>query len=107
MLRKLIVGPYQSNCYILGHKKTGEGIVIDPGDEVFRIVKEISQNELKILYILITHGHQDHIGGAGELRRITRAPVLIHALDAPGLTNAWYLQFDFLKMLQVLVQKLF
>ena len=85
MLKKLVVGPYQANCYILGCKETKEGLVIDPGDEVFRIVKEISRNGLKILYILITHGHIDHTGGAGELKRITKAPLLIHALDAPGL----------------------
>ena len=85
MLRKLIVGPYQANCYILGCKETGEGLVIDPGDEVLRIAEEISQNGLKIRYILMTHGHFDHTGGAVELRRITKAPVLIHALDSPGL----------------------
>ena len=85
MLRKLVVGPYQANCYILGCKETNEGVVIDPGDEVVRIVKEISENGLKILYILITHGHIDHIGGAGELQRITKAPLFIHSLDAPGL----------------------
>ena len=85
MLRKLVVGPYQANCYILGCKETNEGVVIDPGDEVVRIVKEISENALKILYILITHGHIDHIGGAGELQRITKAPLFIHNLDAPGL----------------------
>ena len=56
MLRKLVVGMYQANCYILGCKDTGEGLVIDPGGEVFRIVKEISELGLKIRYILITHG---------------------------------------------------
>jgi hydroxyacylglutathione hydrolase len=35
--------------------------------------------------ILITHGHIDHLGGAEELRRITRAPVFIHSLDAASL----------------------
>ena len=85
MLRKLVVGPYQSNCYILGCKQTKECLVIDPGDEVFRIVKEISRNGLKINSILITHGHIDHIGGAEELKKITKAPVLIHALDAQAL----------------------
>ena len=85
MLRKLAVGPYQSNCYILGDKEIGEGLVIDPGDEVFRIVKEISHLSLTIRYILITHGHVDHVGGAHELRRITKAPVWIHRLDAGGL----------------------
>lgn len=85
MLRKLVVGSYQANCYILGDKETGEGLVIDPGDEVFRIVKEITRLGLTIRYILITHGHIDHVGGAGELRSITKAPVWIHPLDAGGL----------------------
>ena len=85
MLRKLVVGPYQSNCFILGCKKTMEGLVIDPGDEVFRIVNAVTETGLKIKYILITHGHIDHVGGAGELRRITGAPVSIHPLDVPGL----------------------
>jgi len=85
MLRKLIVGPYQANCYILGCNETREGLVIDPGDDVLRIAGELSRNRLMILYILITHGHFDHVGGAAELRRITKAPVLIHALDSPVL----------------------
>jgi glyoxylase-like metal-dependent hydrolase (beta-lactamase superfamily II) len=85
MLRKLTVGPYQANCYIVGSDETGEGIVIDPGGEVFRIVEEITKNNLRIRSILITHGHFDHTGGVAELRSITKAPVLIHALDAPGL----------------------
>ena len=85
MLRKLVVGLYQANCYILGCNKTNEGLVIDPGDEIYRIVKEISRSGLRIRYILITHGHGDHIGGAAELKRITKAPVFIHSLDAPGL----------------------
>jgi len=85
LLRKLVVGPYQTNCYILACKDTMEGVVIDPGDEVVRIVKEISRNGIQVRSILITHGHVDHIGGAAELKRITRAPVLIHASDAPAL----------------------
>jgi len=85
MLRKLVVGLYQANCYILGCDKTAEGLVIDPGDEVMRIVKEISRNGLTIRYILITHGHSDHIGAAKELRKVTKAPVLIHPRDASGL----------------------
>lgn len=85
MLRKLVVGPYQSNCYILGSKNPKEGLVIDPGDDVLRIVKAISKLGLAINYIFITHGHIDHIGGVQELKRITKAPVLIHPLDANRL----------------------
>jgi hydroxyacylglutathione hydrolase len=85
MLRKLVVGPYQANCYILGDQQTKTGVVIDPGDEVLRILKEISKNDLKIIYILITHGHIDHIGGSVELKKVTKAPLFIHTLDTPGL----------------------
>jgi glyoxylase-like metal-dependent hydrolase (beta-lactamase superfamily II) len=85
MLRKLIVGPYHANCYVLGCKKSGEGLVIDPGGDVFHIVNVISANQLRIRYILFTHGHMDHTGGAGELRGVTKAPVLIHRTDEPGL----------------------
>jgi len=85
MLRKVVVGAYQANCYILGSRGTNDGMVIDPGDEVFRIVREISSQKLAIRYIVFTHGHFDHTGGAAELKKITRAPVLIHALDASGL----------------------
>ncbi len=81
----LPVGAYQANCYILGCDKTLDGLVIDPGDEVLRIVNEISQLGLRIKYIFLTHGHFDHTGGASELKRITGAPVWIHAFDEPAL----------------------
>jgi len=82
MLRKMVVGLYQANCYILGCKRTSEGLVIDPGDEGFRIAREIAQLGLKIRSILITHAHFDHAGGAQELKRITKAPIWVHPLDA-------------------------
>lgn len=85
MLKMMAVGPIQANCYILGCGKTMEGVVIDPGDEAFRIVKEVSRAGLKIKYILITHGHPDHTGAARELKGIIKAPVLIHRLDSRGL----------------------
>ncbi len=85
MLRKLVVNPFQSNCYILGCNNIKEGLVIDPGGEVFSIIKEVTKLGLKIRYILLTHFHFDHTSGAQEMRQITKAPVLIHNLDVDGL----------------------
>jgi glyoxylase-like metal-dependent hydrolase (beta-lactamase superfamily II) len=85
VLKQIPVGVYQANCFVMGHKETGEGLVIDPGDDALRIMKEVSKSALKIRYILITHGHFDHTGAAQEIRRITKAPILIHKLDASAL----------------------
>ncbi|HNR12612.1 MAG TPA: MBL fold metallo-hydrolase [Thermodesulfobacteriota bacterium] len=85
MLKKMEVGSLQANCYIIGHAETREGCVIDPGGEVFRIVQEISNSNLTISHIILTHGHFDHASGAAELRGILKAPVCIHQSDAGAL----------------------
>ncbi|MBA3036613.1 MAG: MBL fold metallo-hydrolase [Desulfobacterium sp.] len=85
MLRKLVINPYQSNCYILGCNNTKQGLIIDPGGEPLRIIKVVTQLGLDIRYILLTHFHFDHTSGVQEIRNITKAPVWIHPLDADGL----------------------
>ncbi len=86
MLKKLEVGLYQANCYIVGCEKTREGIVIDPGDEAFRIIQTITGAGIHVRAILLTHGHFDHAGAAREIGRVTKAPVMIHRADAPMLS---------------------
>ncbi len=85
MLRKLVIKPYISNCYILGCDKTKQGVIIDPGGESLRIIEVVTQLGLDIRYILLTHFHFDHTSGAQDIRNITKALVLIHVLDAGGL----------------------
>jgi glyoxylase-like metal-dependent hydrolase (beta-lactamase superfamily II) len=63
------VGPLACNCTILGDEQAGEAIVIDPGDEVGRIHRRLTELGLKLKQILVTHGHIDHIGGALKLKR--------------------------------------
>lgn len=79
------VGPLQCNCTILGDEATGEAIVIDPGDEVGRIHKRLTDLGLKLKQILVTHGHIDHVGGALKLKRLTGAPILMNENDLPQL----------------------
>jgi len=75
------VGLLQCNCSILGDRATGEAIVIDPGDEVERIVELLARQEMKVRAIVSTHTHIDHVGGLAALHRATGAPVLIHQGD--------------------------
>lgn len=80
------VGPLEANCYIVGCAETREAAVVDPGGDVQRILRALQKHNLTCRYIILTHGHADHIGGLGKLREATGAQVLIHAADAPMLT---------------------
>lgn len=75
------VGPFQCNCTVLGCPKTKEAIVIDPGDEVDRILLILAKHQLKVKAIVHTHAHIDHIGGVGRLQQVTHAPVYVHEKD--------------------------
>jgi hydroxyacylglutathione hydrolase len=79
----LPVGLLQCNCSILGDPTTGEAIVVDPGDEVERILEVLHRRKLKVRAIVGTHTHLDHVGGLATLHRATGAPVLIHEADIP------------------------
>lgn len=75
------VGLLQCNCSILGDPATGEAIVVDPGDEIERILEIVRRHGLKVRSIVSTHTHIDHVGGLAGLHRATGAPVLIHEAD--------------------------
>jgi hydroxyacylglutathione hydrolase len=75
------VGLLQCNCSILGDPESHEAIVIDPGDEVERILEILKRHGLKVRAIVSTHTHIDHVGGLAALHRATGAPVLIHQDD--------------------------
>ncbi|AGL02100.1 MBL fold metallo-hydrolase [Desulfoscipio gibsoniae] len=81
------VGPIEANCYIIGCDKTGVGAVVDPGAEGDRILKRLKALGIKCKYIILTHGHVDHISALKEVREATGAEVLIHAQDAGMLTS--------------------
>lgn len=77
----LPVGALQCNCSILGDPSTHEAIVVDPGDEVDRILEILRKHKLKVLAIVSTHTHIDHVGGLARLHEATGAPVLMHEDD--------------------------
>ena len=79
----LTVGPLQCNCSILGDEASGEAIVVDPGDEISRIVDVLNKHSLTVKQIIVTHAHIDHIAGAQRLKRLTGAPILYNQNDLP------------------------
>jgi len=83
ILKHLLVGPLQVNCYILGCERTRQAAVIDPGGDVDRILMALAKDELRLVYIINTHGHFDHTGGNKGLKDATGAQLLIHRADAP------------------------
>ncbi|WP_019880070.1 MBL fold metallo-hydrolase [Succinispira mobilis] len=82
------VGDLQANCYIIENLQDKQAILIDPGAEANKIINFIKKNELKVVAILLTHGHADHISALDKVREACLAKVYIHADDAPMLTNA-------------------
>jgi hydroxyacylglutathione hydrolase len=88
ILIRLVVGPLQVNCFILADEKTKEAVVIDPGDDAQEILKIIQDKSLKVKYIVITHGHFDHVGANKALKDATGAELLIHEGDAPVMASA-------------------
>jgi glyoxylase-like metal-dependent hydrolase (beta-lactamase superfamily II) len=77
----LIVGPLMSNCYIVWDESTKEGAIIDPGGDADNILNAVRELGIKIKYILVTHGHFDHVGAVAPLRRELKVEFLAHEGD--------------------------
>jgi glyoxylase-like metal-dependent hydrolase (beta-lactamase superfamily II) len=87
ILERLVVGPLQTNCYVVGDETTGEALVIDPGGDADRILATLERLNLKAKLIVNTHGHFDHIMANGRLMEATGAPLAIHSADKSMLSN--------------------
>jgi hydroxyacylglutathione hydrolase len=75
------VGPLQCNCSVVGDETTHEAMVIDPGDEIERVLEVVKRRGLAIKQIVVTHAHIDHVGGAMKLKHATGAPILLNQND--------------------------
>ena len=62
------VTPFEQNCALFWDDATGQGVVVDPGGEVDRILAAVAELKVGVEAILLTHGHMDHAGGAAELK---------------------------------------
>ena len=91
-ITQLIVGPIETNCWIypLGEK---EAAIIDPGDEAGRIIATLKKLSLVPKFILLTHGHFDHIAALPQLAHVfadANPQIAIHRLDGEYLGPGAY-----------------
>ena len=85
IVEKLVVGPFDTNCYIVGSESNREGMIVDPGDKAKEILKKVEDLQLDIKLIALTHGHIDHIGALKKIKEATGAEVAVHGDDAKSI----------------------
>lgn len=86
-LKCLAVGPLAANCYIVADEESKEAIVIDPGGDADVILEIIEDKGLSVKYVILTHGHSDHIGGVKDIKDATDVIIAIHEKDCEMLTS--------------------
>jgi glyoxylase-like metal-dependent hydrolase (beta-lactamase superfamily II) len=94
-VRGVVVGLFRENCWIVGSRRRGEAVVIDPGDEPEEILALARDMGVAITRILASHAHLDHIMAVRDVADATGAPFLLHADDLriaeamPNSARAW------------------
>lgn len=88
MLRGIVVGPVQTNCYFLKNEETQEILIVDPGAEQERIIYALDKLQGKPEGILLTHGHYDHVCAVNELREHYKIPVYAAKEEEPLLADS-------------------
>ncbi len=84
------LGRLGANTYILSNPKTKEAVVIDCGGDAHKLLNYFDEKGLKLVAIILTHGHSDHIEGVPELREATGATVIAHEAEVEMLANPSY-----------------
>jgi len=86
---RLILGAYETNCYVLRSSEAAEKcLIVDPGLEAGGLIDFLTEQELNPVAVVLTHGHIDHIAGVALLReQFADIKLYIHTLDAEMLAQ--------------------
>ena len=101
VIHRMLTGPLDVNCYIVGCPQTRNCMIIDPGGHGGRIIETLEELDLRPVAIIDTHGHFDHVGGNAYLMA-HKDPLrlYLHADDLKYLRNArehadyWNMSFE-------------
>ena len=84
-IKSMQVGELATNCYFLIDETTNTAAIIDPGDQADDILEAVRVEGVKVEYILLTHGHYDHIGAVAQLHEaLPQTKVYLHKADSRG-----------------------
>lgn len=89
MVRGIVVGVFAENCWVVGNRRTGEAICIDPGDQPDEVLALAKDMGVTIKAIANSHAHVDHILGVRGVQAATGASFLLHQSDLELLRNGW------------------
>ena len=82
----IVVGPLQTNCYLV-YDQNMTAVVIDPGFHDWKILNKIKQLCLEVKYIILTHGHYDHITAAPKISAALNVPIVVNELTPEFLND--------------------
>lgn len=88
ILKALQVGPFMSNCYVVGCEKTHQGLIVDPGADADVILGTVKQLGLSVATIVATHSHIDHVSALAPVKAGTSAAFAVHEADGEGLKRS-------------------
>ncbi|WP_240840577.1 MBL fold metallo-hydrolase [Acidaminobacter sp. JC074] len=87
MIERIVVGKFAVNCFFVMCDETKEAVIIDPGAQANVIDRQVKKHEAKVKYIVLTHGHGDHIGAVEELKALYNVPVIASEDEDDMLQN--------------------
>jgi len=87
IVRGMVVGAFQENCWVIGNRRTGEAVCVDPGDQPDEILAMARDMGVTIKYIANSHAHIDHVLGVRGVQEATGAKFLLHSGDLGLVRN--------------------
>ena len=86
-IKRLTVGAFAMNCYLVYDEESRDGIFIDPGMEADRLIQHVEDLDLNIKFIVNTHAHIDHVAEAGIIQNHFKIPFYLHSEEIPLLDS--------------------